>query len=711
MYRIQLLIVTAFALLGTQLPAQITLKDLLGKEAPTYVDTFYYPFYDGAQMIEIDNVGAWERNVNWHEQAQPRALSWSSLIPGPYPNVYLFRNKAGQIVKAFNTNESLEALTKAFAKIPLDKKNGVHMLIRGGYHGKKYHSGWGDHHSRMIDFGGLYLVYDTVPAVTNTFERRVTRYRAPKVGLIDSLGNFFLPAEYTHLQPVEDDILVSKDSLCGIMDKKKNFFIPMEYDNFHMSAEDEIVFYKKEKICLIYALYRGKLYEIDHFDFIAFEAMHYDRYNPGARRKHDRYQFRKDGKTGLLDSNFAITTPAIYDYIAGFTEERAICCRENKFGYLDPSGKEVIPCRYTYAEYFRQGISVVQYEGKFRNIDINGKLEETTTRNHEEWRNSRYPQSNGKLSIVQTITGYGLTDDKGVFVVSPIYAQIQTITTFIPPTVQGHGKTVGPQPGIFKAKKFHHDQWGVINDAGEMLLPCAYELIADYPTATGFRTVKKDDKHWGMINGQFEVVVPCIYEGVSMGYEDAHITFWENQKAGIMDTTGKILVPARYSQIFTEKNGRMIARIDSSWGFIDRKGKVLVPFQYQQLQGDFENGLCAAMVNGKWGFIDTTGKFVIGAQYEEVRRFQSGITGVKLNGKWGFINRTGKLVVDYQYEFVGHEWEFDGTCKVRKNGLIGFVDSTGKEVIPCLYKDAWGSSREKGHYLEKDGVKMWVKPK
>ncbi len=677
---------------------------------PVKVDTLYYPFYNNVQMIEIDNVGYWEANVNFHEMSQPRALSWSMLIPGPFPNVYLFRDTSGEIVKAFNSSTPLWQLTMDFRKVPLNKKSSdIAHVLTGGKHTGKYHSGWADYHSRMIDFDGFYLVYDTVATGMNYLTRAGTVGRSGKVGLIDSFGNYFLNTEYDNIIPVKNDILIVKDSLCGIIDKQKNAVVPMEYDNYNFAAQDELVFYREVKIYLIYAMYKDSMYKVDGYDHISFDAMHYDRYNPTATYQYVNYPFRKDGKTGLLDNNYEVITPALYDYIGGYVEDRAVCSRDKKFGYLDRSGKEIIPCIYTYVEYFRKGVGVVQHNGEFRNVDKDGKLLDITAVRPEPWRNNRDATFIGELQVVQTGTGYGLIDKASQFVIPPVYAMIRPLITFIPPKIPGHGKTVGPVPDVFLAKQYPNDQWGIVSTSGEVLLPFEYELVADYPTAAGFRVVKKDETHWGVVDRNYKLVVPCIYEGIGTGYDDDYFTFYLDGKVGVMDTTGQIQIPAEYKQIHRFVSGRAMALKDSLYGFIDREGNTVIPFRYEQFQGEFENGLVAFKEKNEWGFLDTNASVIIAPQYEEVRRFESAITGVMLNDKWGFIDRENKLVVKFEYDFVGHEWGHDSLVEVRRNGKIGYVNSEGKEVIPCIYDSSRGYSPEKGHHLEKDGQRVWVK--
>lgn len=672
---------------------------------PKGTDTLFYPFYDDVQMIEIDNVGAWEADVSWHEGSQPRALSWSMLIPGPFPNVYIFRNKEGTIVKAFNTTTSLEQLTKDFNRIPINKKSSGFHSLTGNTHAGRYHSGWGDYHSRMLDFRGRYLVYEKLEAFLD-YDSNVKAQGmsgSGKVGLIDSFGNYFLPIEYTHLEPLNNNIIVCKDSMCGIIDGDRHVVLPANYERYdYLSGGDELAFYQSNQVRVIYHVKTNTYKQIAGFDWIGEDWLFQYRYNPRPEYP-PLIPVRNGFLTGLVDTGFNVVTPLIYDWcIPAFYTSMTVACRNGKFGYLDKKGKEVIPCIYTYAEYFINGVGVVQYNGEFRNIDSTGKLLDVTTRNHEQWRNAhRSDYSIGELKVVQTMTGYGLMDSNDVFVVPGIYENIIPMRASINGKEQFSDKT-------FIARRF--GKLGIVDTAGNVLLPFEYELISDYPTKYEFRTVKKDDKHWAVINRNYELVLPAFYEGISPGYDTDYFSFWENGKVGTMDTTGKVQIPAIYTTIFNFENGRALAIKDSMYGFIDRKGNILIPFQYEQVYGTFTNGLAGFMQKGLWGFIDTTGAIVLPAVYEEVRRFQSEITGVKMNGKWGFINRKGKLVVDYHYEFVAHEWSYDKLCEVRRGGKLGFVNSKGEEVIPCIYDNSWGYSPGQGHFLEKDGQRRYVKP-
>lgn len=667
-------------------------------------DTIFYPFYNEVQMIEIDHIGAWERDVASHEMSQPRGLSWSMLIPGPVPNELLFRNTDGVIVKAFNTLVTLDSLNNAFAKIPIAKKSTGISLLTHTSHRDKVHSAWFDHLTRQNDFNGYYLVYDDSSLIypkNNHWFNSIRTWQ--NVGLIDSFGNIFLPIGYTSLLPANNYILACKDSVWGLLDDQKQEVVPMIYDYAAFDSQEEIIFIRNQKIQLIYDLRRNRFFPIDDAEEITIDQMHSDRYNPQQLKERPAlYPFRSKGLTGLMDTNYTVITPAVYQLIQWHVNGRALVCRNNLFGYLDEHGKEIIPCQYTYGEFFRDGIAVVQYEGKFRNIDESGVLLETNKRSHENWRNHSYTSSSnvGPLKVIHTVTGMGLAGKADVFVIPPVYQNIRPLNEY------SNGKYVKSSV-YFEVKRF--DKVGIMDTAGNLMLPIEYEMIGDNPGVYGFRMVKKNEQHWGVINRNFAVIVPCLYEGIGIGYADTYFMFWKNNKCGTIDTNGRVIIPAIYRSIYQRKNGRMLAMKDSLYGFIDTLGNTLIPFRYPSVLGDFSDGLVGFLEQGKWGFMDSTGAVIISPRYNEIRRFQSDITGVRLENKWGFIDRKGKPVVDYQYDYVGQEWFSDSTVEVRRNGWIGFVNEKGEEVIPCIYQNGWGFHPELGHSLERNGKKEYVK--
>ena len=203
------------------------------------------------------------------------------------------------------------------------------------------------------------------------------------------------------------------------------------------------------------------------------------------------------------------------------------------------------------------------------------------------------------------------------------------------------------------------------------------------------------------------VQVPDItveeYEGkveYGMGYfSEGLAQLWVHEKsgtkAGYIDKTGKVVIPAEYGTIGEFSEGLADAEKDGKFGFIDKTGKAVIPFQYPWTEygrplGEFHEGLAAVLTDEGLGYIDKTGAEVIPFQYDYGLSFSEGLAAVQKDGKWGFIDKTGAEIIPFQY---GRASSFsEDLAAVEKDGKWGFIDKTGAEVIPFQYDDVFSFS-------------------
>lgn len=188
-------------------------------------------------------------------------------------------------------------------------------------------------------------------------------------------------------------------------------------------------------------------------------------------------------------------------------------------------------------------------------------------------------------------------------------------------------------------------------------------------------------------------------------------------KNGLKDNKGKIIIPPKYDDIWTEENSNRIwVEVNNQWGFLDLKGKELLPPKYYfsskeiyagkiLRKGMFKGGICRACIEakyvgmvvegGKWGFIDGTFKEVVPFKYDAVTFFSDGLAAVNIGGKyyhydtdygfvggkWGFIDKTGNVVIPLVYDESESGYEFeDGKAKVKLNDREFYIDKNGNEI-------------------------------
>lgn len=237
----------------------------------------------------------------------------------------------------------------------------------------------------------------------------------------------------------------------------------------------------------------------------------------------------------------------------------------------------------------------------------------------------------------------------------------------------------------YPAKVKQNGKWGLIDEAGEEIVPCKYDNI--YTIGSGLLQVTLGDKQ-GILDKAGVEIVPCKYSYIGDFSGDlARVCVGDSssRKYGFIDRAGREVIPCKYDMAESFSDGLAKVEINDNWGYINTVGDEIVPCKYRRL-GNFSEDLAPAMWPGDtwwdFGYIDKSGRVVFSCS-DYGGSFSDGLARIELSGKYGFIDRTGKQVVPCKYD---HAWDFDhGLAVVSLNGKWGVIDSTGKEIVPCQY--------------------------
>ncbi|MBT3880391.1 MAG: WG repeat-containing protein [Candidatus Scalindua sp.] len=350
-----------------------------------------------------------------------------------------------------------------------------------------------------------------------------------------------------------------------------------------------------------------------------------------------------------------------------FREGLAIAKKDKKFYYIDSSGKEFINIPFVKAKPFSEGLAAVRrdaYDDKFEYIDMRGKrvLEPAYYEAGLFSDDRAIVKLTGKDSAKK-----GVIDKAGNVIVEPIYNSIGQFTN-----------------GISKTQYYDQEKGthinNIIDSSGKQLIQTPVD--------------------WSE---------PDLKNGV--------IRFGLNDKKGLMDLTGKVIVEARYESIDPFYNRIAKFRIEKKgpWGLIDASGKVIAEPKFNQCE-QFSEGLIATQIKGgKWGFIDKTGKIIIEPRFSKVGKFSEGLAAVveepdgssfTRGGPYGFIDKTGKMIIKPQFECGKSRYRpgepfkngmavilktivvkgKDG--KEKKRWVYGYINKTGKIVIEPKFMEA-----------------------
>ncbi len=93
-------------------------------------------------------------------------------------------------------------------------------------------------------------------------------------------------------------------------------------------------------------------------------------------------------------------------------------------------------------------------------------------------------------------------------------------------------------------------------------------------------------------------------------------------------------------------------RVQSKWGFSDVSGKLVIPARYDEVY-KFFNNYAQVVIKGKWGVIDPGGRIIVPVVYDQIsqnewngRQFFT----VGVGERHGLMNSAGKLIAPVKYD-------------------------------------------------------------
>lgn len=416
-----------------------------------------------------------------------------------------------------------------------------------------------------------------------------------------------------------------------------------------------------------------------------------------------------------------------YDRVGDFKEGMAQVFVGSKFGFIDISGKEVIPPIYedNFPHYeFKDGFIVLKKDNLLGIIDKTGKVIAPF-----EFK-SIGSFSNGIAEATKPGTKVGFIDPFGKTVIPFQYdifillGGVKCIDGMIP--VQNNtnkkgyihktGNLVVPfkyeearnfSNGLGLVKRVFNGKVSYLNNFGASAIPEKYDDGRDF--IDGFAAVNLGAKQtptyelsggkWGLIDKSGKEVVPFIYDRIyenKNGFAIVANGKYPNEKKGLIKADGKVILPVEFNDI-KMLNGRLIAKKEfgGPYALFEMDGNKITDFKwyFSDAFADFCDGLIAVreLVNGKLGktgVIDLNGVLKIPYSYDIIGNFKEGLAQVASNNKYGAIDKNGKVVIPLVYDYL---YGFsEGWSGVTKNGKSGFVNKSGKMLE--FYKSTISSS-------------------
>lgn len=229
-------------------------------------------------------------------------------------------------------------------------------------------------------------------------------------------------------------------------------------------------------------------------------------------------------------------------------------------------------------------------------------------------------------------------------------------------------------------------------------IPFNYDYIGDF--CDGLALVENDGQ-WGYINENGDEVIPCVYE-MAGPFSDglAYVLPANEDKYVYIDTNGQIALRTDYEFVRSFSGGAAPVSHGQEWALIDKKGNELTEFAYTSLipyNYEGEQIFVVQTPDNKYGILNKKGEVVLPCEYGVIDHFDQGVATLLEIGKGakkvGLVNVEGRIVLPFAYD--GIQLTGEGIVRLQSDSKYGFADLNGNVLMPCTYSEADNTFRDR----------------
>ena len=435
-------------------------------------------------------------------------------------------------------------------------------------------------------------------------------------------------------------------------------------------------------------------------------SSYYNNANPSDELGRARVEIA--GKWGVIDSEFNIIIPALYDYIWPFLNNLAVVSLYGKYGIINLKGEEVFPTIYDEIRLQTNNLIAINLNHEFGYKDIKGKDIIPLGKYYDnQWI------AHDGFSKISYHNKYEKKKKNGT-IIAPIYDDATSFEN-------------GFAEVLYNNQWFCIDKYGVLHDTNsieshrfsEHNMP--YDCIA--PFSNGLAAVCQN-KQWGYINKNGEIVIKLQYDACE-NFSEGLAIVCKNNKYGCIDKDGNVIINFIYQNLigpycggisayksnlmtvqkgflnyqgdwivkwtspnilpimWLGKGGIVSNKTVNQFGLIDPQGKLILPILYDDIHClEYDNNILIIQQNNKYGIINIFGEVISSIVYESIKEIG--------NSKLSIETQSGKFIADLHGKQLSQLYEDiqffqEGLCAIRLNGKWGFIDNKLHLVIPCVY--------------------------
>ena len=225
----------------------------------------------------------------------------------------------------------------------------------------------------------------------------------------------------------------------------------------------------------------------------------------------------------------------------------------------------------------------------------------------------------------------------------------------------------------------------------------------------GVIRVQKDEKY-GLIDLDGKVLLEPTYDQITAlpDIENAFLISKDNLY-GIANNKGQIILDVNYSEITNlgkdNLSGYIVKTPDSKYGIVDYSKAQVLENKYDQIKKVYGNDLYVVEENGQTKVVEKGGNEIISSGIEDVAEIltnkENGIIFIN-SGKYGVMNLSGEITIPAEYDDLKETT--NGTLIAKKDNMYGIIDLAQEEKIPLTYNNITYNEKGDIYIAEKDDI-------
>lgn len=282
---------------------------------------------------------------------------------------------------------------------------------------------------------------------------------------------------------------------------------------------------------------------------------------------------------------------------------------------------------------------------------------------------------------------FGIINNEGTIVINPEYQEIISIPNSSKP-IFICTYDVNDETNTYKTKALNEKNEEILQGYDKIEAVDNFDSKQNIWFEDNVLRVNKNGKY-GLIDFEGKEVLPCDYdEIVALKSVKSNLLVKKAGNVGLVNEKGQTIIPIQYKEIKTLKEGYkneyIVVNENNKYGLISTSGNILIEPKYEDVKYLNNSTLFAIKESGVWKLINTEdGQIVIDGGYDDIKEVKTDSIIIVKDGKYGIINQNKEEKISPTYQEL--KYAFSIYYIAKKDGKYGIINSENKEIIPFEY--------------------------